>query len=249
MYVVATANPEDYTNRGRIITPLKDRFGSQIRTHYPQGIEDEMAIVEQERRATPKGVRVEFPQYMREIIAEITSLARRSPEINQRSGVSVRVSIANYEIVVSNAVRRCILLGEVRASPRISDLPYIVASSSGKIELETFEEGRESKVIGDIANKAVFNVFGRYFEVMELSDVIRQFDGGLVLETGSEVPSKKYVDMLAQIDGLFDSVKRLGASRRKPESAASAVEFIFEGLHLNRKLNRDPVESGFRYRS
>ena len=84
---------------------------------------------------------------------------------------------------------------------------------------------------------------------MELSDVIRQFDGGLVLETGSEVPSKKYVDMLAQIDGLFDSVKRLGASRRKPESAASAVEFIFEGLHLNRKLNRDPVESGFRYRS
>ena len=126
VYVVATANPEDYTNRGRIITPLKDRYGAQIRTHYPRTIEDEITIMEQERSHFPNETDIITPQYMKQIIAEITALARRSPDINQRSGVSVRVSISNYETLVSNALRRAIIQGEKKVSPRITDLPYIV---------------------------------------------------------------------------------------------------------------------------
>ncbi len=248
VYVVATANPEDYTNRGRIITPLKDRYGAQIRTHYPKVIEDEIEIMEQERSRFPNEKDITTPQYMREVIAEITAMARRSPDINQRSGVSVRVSIANYETVVSNAMRRAILHGEKKISPRVSDLPYIVASFTGKIELETFEEGRESKIMGDLAKKAVLNVFGRYFNAGDLDNVVQQFDDGLVVATGHDKPSKEYVEMLELIEGLPDAVESLG-SRGRPELVATATEFILEGLHLNRKLNRDEVQHGFRYRN
>jgi len=248
VYVVATANPEDYTNRGRIITPLKDRYGAQIRTHYPRTIEDEITIMEQERSRFPNEKDVVTPQYIREIIAEITSLARHSHEINQRSGVSVRVSIANYETVIGNAMRRAILLGEKKVSPRISDLPYILASFAGKIELETFEEGREAKVMEDLSKRAVLNVFGRYFNVRDLEAVVHQFDEGLVVETGSEKSSREYVEMVGQIEGLSAAVGRLGTNET-PELIASAAEFIMEGLHLNRKLNRDQMEKGFRYRS
>ena len=148
IFLVATANPEDYTNRGRIITPLKDRYGAQIRTHYPTTPGQEIDIVEQEYSRfpdTPK--RVTMPRYMKEVIAEITSLARRSPEINQRSGVSVRVSISNYETMVGTAFKRSLRQGE-KAVPRISDLPAIVASTTGKIEMESVEDGREAKVVG-----------------------------------------------------------------------------------------------------
>ncbi|MCE2462939.1 MAG: magnesium chelatase [Dehalococcoidia bacterium] len=248
VYVVATANPEDYTNRGRIITPLKDRYGAQIRTHYPRNIHDEITIMEQERSRFPSEKDISTPQYMKEIIAEITSLARRSSDINQRSGVSVRVSIANYETVVSNALRRAILQGEEKVSPRISDLPYILASFAGKIELETFEDGREYKIMEDLSKKAVLNVFKMYFDAGELETIVQQFDEGAKVETGSDKPSDSYVEMLDQIEGLSDAVNSLGAGRRS-ELVASAAEFVLEGLHLNRKLNRDQVEKGFRYRS
>ena len=248
VYVVATANPEDYTNRGRIITPLKDRYGAQIRTHYPKNIDDEITIMEQERSRFPNEKDISTPQYMKEIIAEITFLARRSSDINQRSGVSVRVSISNYETVVSNALRRAILQGEKKVSPRISDLPYIVASFAGKIELETFEDGRESKIMEDLSKKAVLNVFKMYFHVSELETVVQQFDEGAKIETGSDKPSNQYVEMLDQIKGLSDAVNSLGADGRS-ELVASATEFVLEGLHLNRKLNRDQVDKGFRYRS
>ena len=138
VYVVATANPEDYTNRGRIITPLKDRYGAQIRTHYPRTIEDEITIMEQERSRFPDEKQIATPYFMKEIIAEITGLARRSSDINQHSGVSGRVSIANYETVISNAVRRAIVLREKRVAPRITDLPYTVASFSGKVRAGDF---------------------------------------------------------------------------------------------------------------
>ena len=247
VYMVATANPEDYTNRGRIITPLKDRYGAQIRTHYPRTIEDEITIMEQERSRFPNEKDITAPQYIREVIAEITSLARRSSEINQRSGVSVRVSIANYETIISNALRRAILHGEKKVSPRISDLPYIVASFTGKIELETFEEGREGRIMEDLSKKAVLNVFGRYFNVGDLETLVHPFDDGLTVETGSEKPSKQYVRILDQVEGLSAAVYHLETSR-SPELVASATEFILEGLHLNRRLNRDQVEKGFRYR-
>jgi magnesium chelatase subunit I len=204
--------------------------------------------MEQERSRFPSEKDISTPQYMKEIIAEITFLARRSSDINQRSGVSVRVSISNYETVVSNALRRAILQGEKGVSPRISDLPYIVASFVGKIELETFEDGRESKIMEDLSKKAVLNVFKMYFDVGELETVIREFDEGAKVETGSDKPSNKYVEMLDQIKGLSDAVNSLGADGRS-ELVASATEFVLEGLHLSRKLNRDQVDKGFRYRS
>ena len=155
VYLVASANPEDYTNRGRIITPLKDRYGAQGRTHYPRAPEHEIAIVEQEYVRFPDASeRVTVPQYMKEVIAEFTRVARLSPEINQRSGVSVRVSISNYETLLGCALKRSLRHHEP-ASPRVSDLPSILASTAGKIELESVEEGREAKVVGDLTKKAV----------------------------------------------------------------------------------------------
>ena len=248
IYIVATANPEDYTNRGRIITPLKDRYGSHIRTHYPRAIEEEIDIVEQERANLGEiEEMVTVPQYMKEIIAEVTALARRSPDIDQRSGVSVRVSIANFETAMSNSARRALLNGEKSSAPRISDLSFILPSSSGKIELETVEEGREPRIIEDLVKKAVLNVFSRYFNVRDLEPLVLGFDEGAVVETGSEIPSKEYAKARRRLDGLSDALKRL-ESDGSAELVASGTEFILEGLHLNRRLNRDRVEGRFRYR-
>ena len=249
VYVVATANPEDYTNRGRIITPLKDRYGAQVRTHYPRTVEDEIDIVEQERtRFGDIEQMVTVPQYMKEIIAEITSLARRSPDINQRSGVSVRVSIANYETAMSNALRRAIAHGEKGCPPHISDLPAILASTMGKIELETMEEGREPRIIEELIKKAVLNVFGRYFTVRDFELLVCKFEEGLVVETGSEIPSQEYLAEVKDMEGLSDALTRLD-SAGSPEGIAAGMEFILEGLHLNRRLNRDKVEGRYRYRN
>ena len=150
--VVASANPEDYTNRGRIITPLKDRYGAQIRTHYPKQIDIEINIMDAERSPVlvSDGYRITVPRFMKEIIAETTSMAREHADINQRSGVSVRMSIANYESMIGNALRRTILLREDEVVPRISDLASILPSSTGKIELETVEEGKEGQIIEEL---------------------------------------------------------------------------------------------------
>src|SRR5256712_2956728 len=182
LYVVASANPEDYTNRGRIITPLKDRFGSQVRTHYPKRLEDEIAIMEAELTRFPAdGFQTVTPAYMKEIVAELTQLARKAPEISQRSGVSVRVSICNYENLVSSALKRAIRLGEQAAAPRVSDLGAVLASTSGKIELETVGEGGEDKVLGKLVQRPVLNVFGRGFRAGELDEGVGAFQGGLAI--------------------------------------------------------------------
>ena len=247
VYVVSTANPEDYTNRGRIVTPLKDRYGSQIHTHYPKTIEEEIAIMDQERSRFPDEDNMVIPDYMKEILAEITSQARESSEINQRSGVSCRVSISNYETLLGNAFRRSIINGEQYVCPRTSDLPYIVASFSGKIELETFEEGRESRVTDDLTRRGVLRVFGGLFEIDELERIVTAFDMGNTAETSSEKPASEYLAMLTQVDGLADAVKKLTTDER-PEVVASAVEFILEGLHLNRRLNCERTSAGYLYR-
>ena len=247
LFLVASANPEDYTNRGRIITPLKDRYGAQIRTHYPISLEQEIDIVEQEYIRFPDtSERVGTPQYMKEVIAEISWLARRSPEINQRSGVSLRVSIANYETLLGSAFKRSLRHKE-RVAPRISDLPTIVASTTGKIELETVEDGREFKVVEDLIKKAVLNTFRRYFDPGEFDDVVLRFEEGLVVETGGNVPSSEYVDKLPVMDTMSDMIRRI-EPRDEPAAVASAIEFVLEGLHLNRRLNRDQVAEGYRYR-
>ena len=236
--LVASANPEDYTNRGRIVTPLKDRYGAQIRTHYPRDLEDEIRIMEQEHTSfADTNAAVAVPQYMKEVIAEVTALARRSPEINQRSGVSLRVSIANYETVLGSAFKRSLRLGET-ASPRMSDLPAMVASTNGKVEMESVEEGREFKVVDDLVKKAALNVFGRYYSPREFGAVLTRFEEGLTVEAGTDVPSSAYVETLPRMANMRELIERVEPSA-DPEATASAVEFVLEGLHLNRRLNRD----------
>jgi magnesium chelatase subunit I len=251
VYVVASANPEDYTNRGRIITPLKDRYGSQIRTHYPHTIDLEIDIMEQERLAFDSdGVRVLMPQYMREIIAEITHLARRSHDISQRSGVSVRMSIANYENVVANALKRAIRLNEKQAVPRVSDLRAIVASTTGKIELETMGEVREDRIVEKLIQGAIASTFNRYFSVRDFEDLILGFDNGLVVDAADDMPSMNYVHQVSHMDGMREAIARLDVAG-SPAGVASGVEFVLEGLHLNRRLNKDRNQAagGARYKA
>ena len=246
IFLVATANPEDYTNRGRIITPLKDRYGAQIRTHYPTTPQQEMDIVEQEYSKFPDaGERVSVPRYMKEVIAEITFLARHSPEINQRSGVSLRVSISNYETMLGTAFKRGLRQGD-KAVPRISDLPAIVASTTGKIELESVEDGREAKVVDDLIKKAVLRVFSRYFDPREFDELVSRFEEGLVVEAGSDIPSSEYPRKLAGMGELGKMVKRIEKSAKAPQ-IASALEFLLEGLYLSRRLNRDQVAGKLLY--
>jgi len=242
VFLVASANPEDYTNRGRIITPLKDRYGAQVRTHYPATIEDELSIVEMERRKF-SGDEFEYliPAYMKEIIAEVTHLARQSPDINQRSGVSVRVSIANEETILSNAIRRAVRLSEKLAVPRISDLPYIRASTSGKIELESFEDTKEDKIIEDLVKRAVLNVFNRYYKIHLLEDIVNQFNSGFSVEVSDNMAARSYMRTVKEMIGLAEVVKKVSDSE-KPEVIASTIEFILEGLHLNKRLNKSTVK-------
>jgi magnesium chelatase subunit I len=246
--LVASANPEDYTNRGRIITPLKDRFGAQVRTHYPINIKDEIAIMEAEHRTfADDGIEIFTPPYMKEIIAEVTQLGRKSPDINQRSGVSVRISIGNYETIVANAIRRAVSLNEKTAVPRISDLSYIHASMGSKIELEGFEEAKEGKIIEDLTRKAIFNVFNRHFNTASLEPIITQFTEGFNVEVSDTMPAKNYVRIAKEIVGLFDVVRKISDSE-KPEVIAAATELILEGLHVNKRLNKTKQEGKTLYR-
>jgi magnesium chelatase subunit I len=247
LYVVASANPEDYTNRGRIITPLKDRFGSQIRTHYPKKLEDEIAIMEAERTEFPvDGIRTLCPDYMKQIVAELTHLARRASEISQRSGVSVRVSICNYENLLSSALKRAVRLGEPDAAPRVSDLGALVASTSGKIELETVGDTGEDKVLGKLLQKAIVTVFGRHFGAPELESVMKVFEGTLAIQVADDMPSREYVRQVGELPPLRTLAQKLGAT--EPATLAAAVEFVLEGLHLGKKLNKDVQAGAARYR-
>src|ERR1051326_1017426 len=212
LYVVASANPEDYTNRRRIITPLKDRLGSQSRPHYPRKVEDEIAIMEAERSAyADAGVETRSPQFMKELVAEVTHLARRSPEISQRSGVSVRVTICNYENLLSSALKRAIRLGETVAAPRVSDLGAIVASTGGKIEMESLGDTSEDKVLGKLMQRAVLNVFNRTFASGELDEVVGAFQDGLRIEVSDAMPAELYLRHLGQVRPLQAAVRKLGA--------------------------------------
>src|SRR3954453_15925406 len=175
--LVASANPEDYTNRGRIITPLKDRFGAQIRTHYPLDVETEMAVVAQEARPlSAPGVQVTVPAYMAEVVAAITHQARRSAQVNQRSGVSVRLSIANQETLVANALRRALRHGETEVVPRVSDLDALVASTAGKVEFETVDDGREEQIVENLVKAAVLTVWRARCNIGSLVDVVTAFE-------------------------------------------------------------------------
>ena len=248
LMLVASANPEDYTNRGRIITPLKDRFGAQIRTHYPLEVETELAVVEQEARPLQaSGLRVQVPDFMTEIVGTLSHLARQSPHINQRSGVSVRLSISNHETLIANAARRALRAGEKDVVPRISDLEALVASTSGKVEIETLEEGRDGQVVERLIKQAILTVFKARCPMEQFRDVVTAFDEGTVIHAGDDLASTTYVEALAHMPVLRAPVMRLAGSET-PAAIASATEFVLEGLHLSKRLNKEAVGGRATYR-
>ena len=247
--LVASANPEDYTNRGRIITPLKDRFGAQIRTHYPLDVDTELEIVRQEARpADLNGVRVDVPSYMAEIVGVITAEARHHPSINQRSGVSVRLSIANYETLAANAVRRALHLGERDAVPRVSDLLALASSTAGKVEIETLDDSQGEAVVDKIIKTAVVQVFRQRCRIDDPRAVLGGFERGGAVHVGDDVPSAEYLRTLEQFPALRNVVGSLAGSET-PAAVASALELVLEGLHLTRRLNKDAVGGRATYRA
>jgi magnesium chelatase subunit I len=246
--LLASANPEDYTNRGRIITPLKDRFGSQIRTHYPLDTELEMAIIDQE--ADPlaaEGLQVHVPEFMIEVVAEISQLARRSPHVNQRSGVSARLSITNYETLVANAARRALLHGEREVVPRVSDLDALAASTAGKIEIETLDDGRDNQVLERIVKAATLEVFRARVKPERLGPIVASFEDGTIVHTGEDIPASEYRDLLAKLDGMRAVLADLGVGE-SPAGIASGIEFVLDGLHLTKRLNKDAIGNRATYR-
>jgi magnesium chelatase subunit I len=250
--LVASANPEDYTNRGRIITPLKDRFGAQVRTHYPLDIETELSVVHQEARpvTVPAGMSITVPDYMAEIVATFSQLARQSPQISQRSGVSVRLSVANYETLVAASLRRALKGKENEAVPRVSDLESLAASTQGKVEIEVIDE-REGNVIDRLLKASVLTVFKERCKIDELRNAIQGFDGGMIVHTGDDLPSNAVVGILSNPDaeGLQTAVYKLVGADASIPVKASAVEFLLEGLHLSKRLNKDSAGSKATYRA
>jgi magnesium chelatase subunit I len=243
---VASANPEDYTNRGRIITPLKDRFGAQVRTHYPVDVPTEMAVVAQEARPfQAEGVRVTVPEFMSEIVVAITHQARRSSQVNQHSGVSVRLSIANQETLVANAVRRALRLGEREAAPRVSDLPALIASTAGKVEVEALEEGREGEILDRLVRGAVLETWRTRCRPERFRDLVAAFEEGVVVHTGEDEPAAAYAGY-TDLPGMQAALADLRVGEA-PAELASAIEFVLEGLHLSKRLNKHQLGSRTSY--
>ena len=268
--LVASANPEDYTNRGRIITPLKDRFGAQVRTHYPLDAGTEIAIVEQEAYVgsggaggggdgdgdrdgrDPTGVAVTVPSFMTRIVVALTRAARSSSHVSQRSGVSVRLSISNTETMVANSVRRTLRAGSDHAVPRVTDLEALTSSTSGKVEIETLEEGREAEILERLVHSAVLSVFKDSVPPDLHRAVVDAFDEDLVVDVGDDVADTDYAGLLATVPALTAPVQALLADDEAAESpamVASAVELVLEGLHLSKRLNKDAQGPRAQYRS
>jgi magnesium chelatase subunit I len=249
--LVFSANPEDYTNRGRIVTPLKDRIGSVIRTHYPETINEGIQIAREnawlqrngKAGTSSSGVAVEVPQFMAEVIEEIVRLARTSPHVSQASGVSVRTSIANLETVVSNVERRGLLTGETHLVPRIGDLNYVIASCRGKIEMTLAEEeGAEDKLIKSLLGEAVKNVFGRYADLDEYETITEQFKGNLTFPVGDDLTAAEFVANMKVVKQLpqyaVALAKELQVDSNDPAMLASVGEFLLEGLYVNNRLSK-----------
>ena len=252
----ASANPEDYTNRGRIITPLKDRFGSQIRTHYPLDTEVEMDIVLQEAIVPDvDGVEVVVPDFMTRVVAAISREARHSPHLNQRSGVSVRMSVSNHEALVASAVRRALRTGETTAVPRVSDLEALPASMAGKVEVDSLDEGRDGEVLERIVRAGVLATFRDLVPGELHRGVVEAFDDHEGVSTGEDLGSTAYVEVAGAIPALStaatvvlgDEPESPPDAARHPALVASAVELVLEGLHLSKRLNKSTSGPASRY--
>jgi magnesium chelatase subunit I len=247
LILVASANPEDYTNRGRIITPLKDRFGAEIRTHYPLSLEAELAVVRQEAQIAwggqvPGAV---LPRHLIEVIARFTRLVRASPAVDARSGVSARFAIAAAEAVAAAAVRRAAITGEEQPVARICDLPAVISTLRGKVEFEVSEEGREAEVLEHLLRRAAAEEFRARLGSADLSGLLERFADGGNVETGDLVPAAELLRRIGELPGLAKIMERLDADGGESfGQAAAALEFALEGLYLMRRLSKDAVGGG-----
>jgi magnesium chelatase subunit I len=246
--LVFTANPEDYTARGKIITPLKDRIGSEIRTHYPATVEEGVAITQQEAWVLRDGGRsaVEVPDYIREVVEQIAFLARADKRIDKRSGVSQRLPIACLESVVSSAEQRAVRNHEARATARIADVYAALPAITGKMELEYEGElhGAEN-IARELIRGAVGKVFTKHLEGANLQPVIQWFELGGDLKVPESAPATEALAQLKRIQGLMENIERVGADGRSgPSGMAAAAEFILEGLWSHKRISRNE-ERGF----
>jgi magnesium chelatase subunit I len=247
LLVVASANPEDYTNRGRIITPLKDRFGAEVRTHYPLELFDELRLIAQEAailwsdtdHAAPL-----VPSHLLEVVARFARAVRDAPQVDQRSGVSARFAIAAIETVAAAAVRRAALVHEPAAVARVCDLPAIVPASRGKVEFDDADEGREFEVLEHLLRRAIVETYRSRLAGMDLRPLQDRFDGGLTVTTGDTVGAQELLSQLGPVpvlSGLLDRLEPDGVGEGPTAIgvAASVIEFALEGLYLNRRLAKD----------
>jgi len=240
LLLVASANPEDYTNRGRIITPLKDRFGAEIRTHYPLRVDDEVALIVQEADLVAV-----VPDHLLDVLARFTRLVRESPAVDHRSGVSARFPVAGAETVAAAALRRSAISGEQQAVARVGDLPAAVPTLRGKVEFEVSEEGRELEVLQHLLRRAVAETFRTRLGGADLSAISARFEDGGTVETGDDVPAAELLRRFGPVDGLGRVVTLLeGEGADGAESAgiaAAALEMALEGLYLTRRISKDEI--------
>lgn len=247
LMLVFTANPEDYTARGKIITPLKDRIGSEIRTHYPPSLEQGLAITQQEAWTSRKApAQLVIPDYIREVVEQLAFIARDDKRVDKRSGVSQRLPISVIENVASNAERRALRSGESVAVPRVLDIYAALPSITGKLELEYEGELKGGDAVArEIIRSAVGRVYSRYFDGINVSHIIQWFDLGGSLKLDESVDSGAMVRQLGPIQGLMEKTGALGLGANEPDALrASAAEFILEGLYAHRRINRSE-ERGF----
>ncbi len=238
--IVFSANPEDYTARGKIVTPLKDRIGSEIRTHYPEDVEEGIAITSQEAWTTRPASKIEIPHYIRQIVEQIAFTAREEKKVDKRSGVSQRLPISTMELVISNAERRALIHGETVAVPRVGDIYTALPGISGKIELEYEGEMRGADtVIREIIRASVATVFDQYFAATNTQQIEQWFNLGGTVQLNDEQPSAGSLEELKQIQGLVEKLSPLQISAKsKPEIAVSAAEFLLEGMYAHKRLSR-----------
>jgi magnesium chelatase subunit I len=241
-----SANPEDYTARGKIVTPLKDRIGSEIRTHYPETLEEGMAITAQEAWSDRGASKITIPQYLREVIEQVAFSAREDKKVDKRSGVSQRLPISTLELVVSNAERRALLHGEKLVVPRVSDLYAAMPGITGKLELEYEGEMRGADVVvRELIRAAIGKIFDKYFSGTNTQQIEQWFNLGGTVRIDDDQPSQAILDELKQIQGLFPQLSPLSVKvSDAPEAAVAGAEFLLEGMYAHKRLSRSE-ERGF----
>ncbi len=238
--IVFSANPEDYTARGKIVTPLKDRIGSEIRTHYPENIEEGLTITAQEAWSTRPASSIEIPHYIRQIVEQIAFSAREDKKVDKRSGVSQRLPISTMELVVSNAERRAFLHGETLAVPRVGDIYAALPGITGKIELEYEGEMRGADtVIREIIRASVASIFDQYFAATNTQQIEQWFNLGGTVQLNDAQAAVDSQKELQQIQGLFEKLAPLKITAKSaPETAVSAAEFLLEGMYAHKRISR-----------